>query len=65
MIKHKYAIADVIINTDDNIGIITSKGTSIIDNVTIPSYWVLYDEKVHPDGCSRNTWEKSIKSKIK
>jgi len=64
MIKHKYKVYDKIINTDDQIGIITEIGTSRIDNYDIPSYCVKYDLSVHPVGYSRNTWETSIKAKL-
>lgn len=64
-IVHKYKVYDKIINTDNQIGVITAIGTSRVDNNEFPSYWVQYDKSVHPDGYSRNTWESSIKSKIK
>lgn len=56
----KYKAGDVITNKNGRKGVIQSRGTSIIDGKTIPSYWVVYGLSVHPDGYARNTWESSI-----
>lgn len=64
MRKYLYKIGDTIINEDGNKGIIKSLGTSVIDNVEILSYWVLYSKSLFPDMCERNLWEKSIKQKL-
>lgn len=61
--KHKYSVGDKIVTTDGRVGVITNLETSIVDNVTIPSYWVLFGKEVYPDGYPRNTWEQDISKK--
>ena len=62
--NYKYEVEDIVLNNNNQIGIIEEKGISRIDHTDIPSYWVKYTKDVHPDGDARNTWESSIKRKL-
>ena len=64
MVIHKYEVNNIVITNDNKRGIITALETSIVDNVHIPSYWVVYENSRYPDGFARNTWESSIIRKL-
>lgn len=58
---YRYKIKERIITYEGQEGIIESLETSIVDNKSIPSYWVIYDKSLHPDSYARNTLESSIR----
>ncbi len=61
--KWKYEIGDIVSTTYGK-GKIQDTQISTIDNVDIPSYWIVFSEKVYPDGCARNIYETMIYRKI-
>jgi len=61
--KHTYKVGETIVTYEGRLkGVIESLQTSVVDNEPIPSYWVVYDKSIHPDGYARNTWESSIRA---
>lgn len=64
MIKHKYSVGDKVMTLYWGSGEIIELGTSRVDSIDIPSYWIRFSGEIHPDGYARNVLESSIEYKI-
>lgn len=60
IMKYKYQLTDEVNVKGIGVGKIKDFQISTIDNKDIPSYWIVFSEKIHSDGQARNIWESSI-----